>query len=317
MARFAMMRAVQAVPTLLLITMVSFLLMHIIPGGPAEAMLGNKATPQLIAQINRSLGLNKPLYVQYGVWFEHLLTGNLGYSYSYHASVMSLIALNLPHTLLLVVTAIAISHVLAIVLGVYQSARRNSFWDHVVTVATYFTYSMPTFWLGVVLIAVFAVQLGWLPTSGLANMFASQPSFLSYLRHLTLPALTLILVTVAGWSRYMRSAMIETLVQDYIRTARAKGLSEARILYRHALRNALLPLITLAGMSLPFLFSGALIIEMIFDYPGMGLLFWNAAQSRDYPVLLGIVVIIGVLTVLGNFVADVLYAVADPRIRYS
>lgn len=317
MARYAAQRAIQAIPTLLLITVVSFVLMHIIPGGPAEAMLGNKATPELIARINRSLGLNKPLYVQYWVWLQHLVTGNLGYSYSYHQSVLSLIELNLPRTLLLVVTAIVISHVVAILVGVYQSAHRSGVWDHVITVITYFTYSMPTFWLGILLLGWFAVRLGWLPTGGLSNILIAHPGFLSYVRHLILPALTLILVTVAGWSRYMRSSMIETLVEDYVRTARAKGASEARVLFRHALRNALLPLITLAGMSLPLLFSGALIIEMIFDYPGMGLLFWDAAQARDYPVLLGIVVVVGFLTVLGNFLADILYGIVDPRIQYN
>ncbi len=317
MLRYVLNRVLQAVPTLIGITVISFLLMHIVPGGPAVVMLGDRATPQLIAQINRSLGLDKPLYVQYGLWIWNLLHGNLGYAYSYHQTVMSLIALNLPRTLLLVVTAITISHLLSIALGVFQAVRRGQAGDHVVTAVVYFLYAMPTFWLGMVLVSVFAVWLNWLPTGGIANPLELHPPAISYIRHMVLPSAVLILGTIPGWSRYVRSSMTETLVQDYIRTARAKGLSEWWVLIRHALKNSLLPLITLAGMSLPALFSGALIVEMIFNYPGMGLLFWNAAQNRDYPVLLGIVTLVGVLTILGNLLADLLYGVVDPRIKYE
>jgi peptide/nickel transport system permease protein len=185
------------------------------------------------------------------------------------------------------------------------------------TALLYFLYAMPTFWLGVLMVSIFSITLGWFPSGGLYNPLLTQPTIGSYVDHLILPASVLVIGSVAGWGRYMRSSMSETLVQDYIRTARAKGLSERAILVRHALKNSLLPLITLMGMSLPGLFSGALIIEIIFDYPGMGLLFWNAAQQRDYPILLGIVIMVGVLTILGNLLADLLYAVVDPRIQYQ
>ncbi|QSO47237.1 ABC transporter permease [Alicyclobacillus mengziensis] len=317
MIRFIAYRVLQAVPTLVGITLVSFLLLHIVPGGPATVMLGDRATPQLIAQINQSLGLNKPLYVQYWIWLVKLLHGNLGYAYSYHQTVSSLIAVNLPRTLALVVTAIILSHLFAILIGVFQAVRRDSAADHTLTVITYLLYSMPTFWLGMIVISIFAIGLNLLPAGGLSNPFATNPTFGDYLRHMILPAAVLVATTIPNWSRYVRSRMMETLVQDYIRTAHAKGLRNRTILVRHALKNSLLPLITLAGMSLPALFSGALIIEMIFNYPGMGLLFWNAAQARDYPVLLGIVVMVGVLTILGNLLADIIYGVVDPRVKYE
>lgn len=299
------------------ITALSFLLMHIIPGGPAVVMLGDKATPQLIAQINRSLGLDKPLYVQYAIWLWHLLHGNFGYSYTYHQNVISLIVENLPRTLILVVVAITLSHIVAIGLGVIQAIRREKIVDNLITIVVYFLYSMPTFWLGMILISIFSINLHWLPSGGVANSPEQNPTLLSELDHIVLPGVVLILVTIPGWSRYLRSSMIETLIQDYIRTAHAKGLKRSQVLLKHALRNSLLPLVTLAGMSVPSLFSGALIIEMIFNYPGMGLLFWNAAQNRDYPILLGIVTLVGVMTIVGNLLADCVYSVLDPRIKYS
>ncbi len=317
MLKYALARVVQALPTLLLLSIVSFVLIHVVPGGPAVVMLGNKATPALIAQINRSLGLNKPLWIQYVIWLGQLLRGHLGYAYTYHQSVTSLILVNLPRTLILVVTAIAISHVVAIIIGIYQAVHRDRPVDHVLSALLYFLYAMPTFWLGVLMVSTFSINLGWFPSGGLYNPLLSHPTVGSYVDHLILPASVLIIGSVAGWGRYMRSSMAETLVQDYIRTARAKGLSEKAVLIHHALKNSLLPLITLVGMSLPSLFSGALIIEIIFDYPGMGLLFWNAAQERDYPILLGIVIMVGVLTILGNLLADILYAVVDPRIQYQ
>lgn len=310
-------RFVQAIPTMIALTLLSFVLVHIVPGGPAQVMLGNNATPQLIAQINRSLGLDKPLSVQYVIWLGGLLHGNLGYAYSYHQTVFSLIGENLPRTLVLVVSAIVVSHLIAIAIGVGQAFWRGSAADHVVTALTYFLYTMPTFWFGIIVVSVFAIDLRWFPSGGFSSPYATHVTFGSYIDHMVLPASVLVAGTVAGWSRYMRTAMINQLEQDYIRTARSKGLSEFVVLFKHALRNSIIPLVTLVGLSLPALFSGALIIEMIFNYPGMGLLFWNAAQQRDYPVLMGIVTMVGFLTILGNLLADVLYIVVDPRVHYS
>lgn len=314
-ARLAGQRVLQAIPTLLLITVISFILLHVAPGGPAQIMLGDRATPALVRQINHSLGLDKPLYQQYGIWIWQYLHGNFGYSYAYHQSVISLIGQNLPHTLILVLSAIILSHVLAIIVGSLQAYWRNSVGDHLATAVIYFLYAMPPFWLGLVLISIFAVRFRLLPSGGFSDTLSTTPSLGSILIHLILPATTLLLVTVAGWSRYMRASMSRVLIEDYVRTARSKGAGEGRVVVRHALKNAMLPLITLGGFSIPALFSGALVIEVIFNYPGMGLLFWNAANQRDYPVLLGIIVIVGFLTVLGNLLADLLYAWADPRIN--
>lgn len=314
-ARYVLRRGLQAIPTMFLITVASFILLHVAPGGPAEIMLGDRATPALVQQINHSLGLDRPLYVQYAIWLWQYLHGNFGYSYDYHQSVISLIGQNLPHTLILVLSAIVLSHVLAIIVGAAQAYWRNSVADHVATAIVYILYAMPTFWLGLVLVSIFAIRFGWLPAGGFSDTASVSPDAGSVLSHLVLPALTLLLVTVAGWSRYMRASMSRVLVEDYIRTARGKGGSEKHVVGIHALKNAILPLITLGGFSVPALFSGALVIEVIFNYPGMGLLFWNAANQRDYPVLLGIIVIVGLLTVLGNLVADLLYGWADPRIK--
>jgi peptide/nickel transport system permease protein len=317
MGHVILRRVVQAIPTLLFLTMFSFGLMHVVPGGPAVIMLGNNATPQLIAEINRSLGLDKPLYLQYLIWMGQLLHGNLGYAYTYHQSVTSLILENLPRTLILVLVAIVISHLVSIWLGVVQAVHQSSPLDHAITTTTYIFYCMPVFWLGLLMVAVFAVNLRWFPAGGVTNPLLTQPSLGSYIYHMVLPVIVLVIGTVAGWTRYLRGSMVDTLSQDYIRTARAKGLAEPRVLYVHALRNSVIPLITLVGLSLPGLFSGALIIEMIFNYPGMGLLFWDSAQQRDYPVLMAIVLMVGVLTIVGNLLADILYAIVDPRIRHS
>lgn len=317
MLRMVLQRMLQSIPTLVALTILSFILLHIVPGGPAQVMLGNNATPQLIAQINRSLGLDKPISVQYLIWIGGLLHGNLGYAYSYHQTVVSLIAENLPRTLVLVVTAVIVSHLIAIAIGVGQAVWRGSLVDHLMTSVTYILYTMPTFWFGIIIVSIFAIDLHWFPSGGFASPGVTTVSFGTYVSHLFLPASVLVMGTVAGWSRFMRTSMINQLEQDYIRTARAKGLPEFFVLFKHALRNSIIPLVTLVGLSLPALFSGALIIEMIFNYPGMGLLFWNAAQQRDYPVLMGIVVMIGFITIMGNLLADILYIVVDPRVHYS
>ncbi|MCL4319015.1 MAG: ABC transporter permease, partial [Firmicutes bacterium] len=199
MLKYALARVVQALPTLLLLSIVSFVLIHVVPGGPAVVMLGNKATPALIAQINRSLGLNKPLWIQYVIWLGQLLRGHLGYAYTYHQSVTSLILVNLPRTLILVVTAIAISHVVAIIIGIYQAVHRDRPVDHVLSALLYFLYAMPTFWLGVLMVSTFSINLGWFPSGGLYNPLLSHPTVGSYVDHLILPASVLIIGSVAGW----------------------------------------------------------------------------------------------------------------------
>lgn len=317
MARYILYRLIQAIPALIGVTIIGFFLVHLVPGGPAQAMLGAKATPAKIAEIDRIYGLNKPIFVQYLVWMGQVLHGNLGQSYFYNQSVWSLILINMPRTLAIVGISIVLAHIGSVILGSLQAYYKNTWFDHITTTVTYFFYAMPLFWLGILMVMVFSVHFNWFPSGGLSNPLNPNPGFGSWVAHTTLPIATLVIGTIAGWEQYMRTSMDETLVQDYIRTARSKGTGEVRVVMVHALRNSILPLITLLGFSLPNLISGALFVEVVFNYPGMGLLFWNAALQRDYPIILGVVVITGVLTILGNLLADLLYGIIDPRISYS
>ena len=317
MARYILARVLQAIPAMIGISIIGFFLIHIVPGGPAQAMLGPKATPARVAEINQQFGLNKPLVEQYFIWMAQLIHGNLGQSYFYDQSVWSLLKINMPRTLEIVGIGTLLAHIVSVILGSLQAYYKNSWFDHLTTAATYFFYAMPFFWLAMIMIMIFSITLGWFPSGGLSNPLNSHPGFGSWLSHSTLPIVTLVIGIVAGWAQYMRTSMDETLVQDYIRTARSKGVPEFRVVMVHALRNSILPLITLLGFALPYLLSGALFIEAVFNYPGMGLLFWNAAVQRDYPVVLAITILSGVLTIIGNLIADLLYGLIDPRISYN
>jgi len=317
MSRYIARRILEAIPSLLGVSIVSFIMLHIVPGNPVRLLLGQRWTPYRAAILSRNLGLNKPLYQQYLIWLWNALHGNFEYSYVYEKPVFTLIWQALPHTLILVALAIMVAHICAVIIGTIQAYWANSWFDQVMTVILYFFYAMPSFWIAIIVIELFAISLGWFPSGGITNPANPDPGLWSYVYHLILPAMTLIITTLAGWARYMRSSMRETLVQDYVRTARSKGAGELRVLFIHALRNSILPLITLFGLSLPALFGGALVIEEIFNYPGMGLLYWNAANDRDYPVLLAIIVFLGTITILGNLVADLLYGLVDPRISYN
>lgn len=313
--RYVGRRFLSAIPTLFGLTLVGFLLVHLVPGGPVEAMLGPHATPSTIRAVDRLYGLDAPLPIQYAKWLWQVIHLNLGSSYVYNQPVTLLIAENIPRTLSVLGLAILCSLLFSLGLGTWQAYRAHGWADHLCTALSYFFYSMPIFWLAMLLLIEFALERNWLPAGGIASPLATQGGFTEWAVHLVLPVGTIVIATLAGWSRYMRSAVLEALAQDYVRTARAKGLSEARVLWRHALRNALLPVVTLLGFSLPNLFSGALLVEMVFNYPGLGLLFYNAAVDRDYPVVLGGVLVVGLMTILGNLLADVLYTLVDPRIR--
>jgi peptide/nickel transport system permease protein len=308
-------RVVQSVIVLIGVTIIVFILLQLLPGGPARALLGPRATALQVHEFNVQNGYNKPFWIQYGDYISHLLQGNLGYSIHYNQTVNSLLAQDLPKSVLLVGLSYVVSVAIAIPLGILQAVRRNRPIDYTLTGASFIGYSMPVFWLGILLILVFAVNLHALPPEGPQG--ATIQAVLAQPLGLVLPVATLSIVTVAQFSRFMRSAAIDNLVQDYIRTARANGLSTRAVLFRHLLRNSLIPIITLIGLSLPATLSGAVITESVFNYPGMGLLLWTAATVRDYPVLLGFTVVVGAATVAGSLLADVLYAVADPRVRYA
>ncbi|HUC22791.1 MAG TPA: ABC transporter permease [Streptosporangiaceae bacterium] len=315
MAAYLARRVVQALFVVLGVTIIVFILLQLLPGGPARALLGPRATGLQLHEFIVANGYNKPVWQQYADYIDHLVHGNLGYSYHYNQTVNSLLAQDLPKSVLLVGLSYVVSLLIAIPVGILQAVRRNKPVDYALTGVSFVGYSMPVFWLGILLVLIFAVNLHLLPPE--APQGTSIGAVLSQPAGLILPVATLAIVTVAQFSRFMRSSAIENLVQDYIRTARSNGLSELAILFRHLLRNSLIPIITLIGLSLPAVLSGAVITESVFNYPGMGLLLWNSATVRDYPVLLGFTVVVGVATVAGSLLADVLYAVVDPRVRYS
>jgi peptide/nickel transport system permease protein len=313
-AAYVIRRLVQAVVVIFGVTIIVFIVVHLLPGG-SRALLGAKATPQQIHLFARQNGYDQPIFVQYVQYLGRLLRGNLGYSYHYNQSVVSLLGQNLPKSALLVGLAYAVALAVGVPLGLLQAVRRNRFSDYLLTGVSFIGYSMPVFWLGILLILGFAVGLHIFPAEGPQG--ATVGAVLSQSTALVLPVVTLAIVNIALFSRYMRSSAVETLVQEYVRTARAKGATEIRIVFHHVLRNSLLPMISLIGLGLPSALSGAVVVESVFNYPGMGLLLWNAATTHDYPLLLGFTVVVAAATVIGSLIADLLYAVADPRVRYA
>jgi peptide/nickel transport system permease protein len=266
-----------------------------------------------LARIAHQMGLDRPLPLQYWEWVRRMLSGDWGHSYRDNQPVLTVIGGHLPATFELMISSTLIAVLLGTWVGVLGALRRYSLFDYLATVGAMVALSIPTFWFGLVVIYAFSVELAWLPVGGMYTI--GNGSFIDYLHHLIAPALVLALVTVAIWSRYMRSSMLEVIGQDYIRTAVAKGLPRRVVVIRHALRNALLPMITLAGLQLPTLLGGALVTETIFTWPGMGRLFLDSIGYRDYPVIMGLLMFTALLVLLGNLGADLLYAVYDPRIR--
>lgn len=315
MTRFLLYRLLHSIVVVVGVTIIVFLLLHHLPGGPARAILGAKATPVNIAAFNKEYGLDHPLPEQYLSYVGQLLRGNLGYSYKLNISVDSLLSLDLPKTVFLVGISFLIAVVIAIPIGIAQAIRRNRALDHGITGVSFLLYSMPTFWLALLMIDILSARLHVFPPEAPQGTTLGQ--VLTDPLALVLPVLTLVLINFALFSRYMRASAIESLAQDYIKVARSKGLPEYKILWSHVLRNSTLPIVTLLGMTLPWLFTAGLVIEQIFNYPGTGLLFFTSAQSQDYPVELGITIVIAVATVAGNLLADIAYAMLDPRIRYS
>jgi peptide/nickel transport system permease protein len=315
MLQFLVRRIGQGAGVLIGLSAITFVLLHLLPGGPARALLGTKATPATVAALTRSLGLAQPLPVQYLQWLSRLAHGNLGISYQQNEQVSTLLLQRIPPTLYLVGSAVVISLAVAVPLGIYQATHRNRLGDYLGTLVALVGYSVPVFWFGLTLIIIFSIRLNWFPSGGIVGSQDSLGNIGDRIQHLILPVTMLSFAFVATWSRYIRSSMLDVLLQDYVRMADAKGASRMRVLFRHALPNALISTVTLVGTSLPFIFSGSLVAEVVFNYQGMGLLFWNAAQSQDFPVLMGTVIILGAATVVGNLLADTLNAVIDPRIR--
>ena len=315
MTGFLIRRVLQALLVIFLVTVFTLFLVHLFPGGPIRSLLGPRATPEQVAHYNQLYGFDQPFYVQYIKWLGQLVHGNLGFSTKLNQSVTSLLAQDLPKTIILVSLGLVVSLLFGIPLGLYQAVKRYTVGDYVLTGVSFLGYATPTFFVGLLLIQWFAINIPLFPP--FAPQGTTVAEILSQPRALVLPVAAYSFVLYALWSRYMRSSVMDNLVQDYVRTARAKGASERRVLWVHVFRNSLISIVTLLGLSLPTLVGGAIFIEVVFNYPGMGLAFYNAALNVDYQVLLGFTLVATLATVVGNILADVGYAVLDPRVRYS
>lgn len=325
MLRFAGRRLLQAIPLLLGIVTLTFVILHLAPGDPTAIYFNPNIPPDVLDRMRASMGLDRPLHVQYVSWIRAFFTGDFGYSYTNFRPVAAVLGDALPNTLILGGVSLVVIFVVGCAVGTVQAVRQYSFSDTILTVSSLAIYSMPGFWLGLMLVLMVSSpwwpDLLWLPVSG---MKSADHAFLSPLgrladisRHLVLPVIALGLASAAGISRYMRGEMLEVIQQDYIRTARAKGLRESRVLLKHALRNALIPIVSLLGLFLPLLIGGSVVIEVVFAWPGMGRTLFDAILARDYPVVMASTFLFGVLVVVGNLLADLLYAAVDPRIRYD
>jgi len=312
------------VPLLVGITIVCFVVIHLAPGSPTDLQtdLNPRVSAEAKARLQSMYDLDKPLYKQYLLWVGKLATLDLGQSFSTdHRPVIDKILERIPITIIINILSMILIILVAIPIGVLSAVRQNSLFDKVTAVFVFIGFAVPTFWLALLLMILFGVHLSWLPISGIRSLnYEYLPPFAAFIdlvKHLILPVLLSAFGGLAGLSRYMRSNMLEVIRQDYITTARAKGLSERVVIYKHALRNALLPVITILGLSVPGLIGGSVIFETIFAIPGMGQLFYMSVMSRDYPVVMGILFIGAILTLIGNLIADLSYAVADPRIRIA
>ncbi|MCK5931968.1 MAG: ABC transporter permease [Fulvimarina manganoxydans] len=316
MPGFLLKRLLQSLVLLLIVSVIGFVVLNLLPGGPlAQFGLDSSITQNDLDRLREQLGLNRPLYVQYFDWAWRLLQGDWGHSFRDGAPVLEVIARHLWATFLLMGSSTIIAVSIGAWIGIRSATHRGSTFDYAATVGAMIALSIPTFWFGLVGIYVFSLKLGWLPAG---NMYTiGDETVLDYLHHLILPSIVLALVHVAIWSRYMRSATLDVMNQDFVKTARAKGLSERRILMKHVVGNALLPMVTLAGIQLPSVLTGALVTETVFTWPGMGRLFLDSLGYSDYPVVMGLLMFSAILVIASNLIADIAVALIDPRIRLA
>lgn len=316
LARMFSRLGASALSIVILVT-ITFVLVHLTPGGPAYSILGMKASPQAVAALNARLGLDVPVWKQYLVWWLHLFQGDLGFSFLLHQSVGGLLLSFEANTILLYALATVLSTIFAILIGLAHGATYLRTPGKILGGLELAFYSVPSFFVATLLVLVFAIQFRLLPASGMSDIRYAHPPLSSYALHLILPVATVSIVTVAGLSRYFAQSVHEELSRDYVRTARAKGLNNRQILFGHVMRNALRPLVTVLGLSFPSIFAGGVVIETVFSYPGLGWLLWRSALSQDYPVLIAIVLLLGVLTVIGNLLADLVNGLLDPRASFG
>ena len=324
MIKYLIKRVLFMIPLLLGITVICFFVMRLAPGSPTDlqTQMNPKASAEMKERLMSMYELDKPIYIQYGSWLKKLSRGDLGTSFSSdHRPVADKIMERLPITIMINFLSLIIIIAVAVPIGVLSAVHQDSIFDKVTAVLVFIGFAVPTFWLALLMMIFFGIHLGWLPISGLRSLnyeyLSAWGQLADLVKHLILPVFISAFGGLAGLSRYMRANMLEVIRQDYILTARAKGLSERQVIYKHALRNALLPAITILGLSIPGLIGGSVIFETIFAIPGMGQLFYLSVMARDYPTVMGILLIGAILTLVGNLIADVSYAVADPRIRIS
>lgn len=323
MIYYILKRLLNMIPLLIGITLITFLVMQLTPGKPSDRLtdLNVKISAEAKEQLIKLYGLDKPWYVQYGQWLKRIVRLDFGKSFRDDRPVIRKIAERLPWTILLNILTMGFIFIVASLIGIFSAVRQNTLFDKGMTVFVFVGFSTPSFWFGLLLMILFGLKLGWFPISGVYSLNFDELSFFGKIidvaHHLVLPVVTLSLLGLASLSRYMRSSMLEVIRQQYIAAARARGLSERTVIFKHALRNALLPIITILGLSVPDIIGGSVIIETIFAYPGIGRLGYDAIMARDYPVVMGILTIVAFLTLFGNLLADIMYAWVDPRIRYK
>ncbi len=313
MGSYVVVRLAQSIVLILFVSMLTFGLIHSAPGGPA-ILLAPEMTKEQIKAAEKSLGLDQPLPIQYGRWLSNVAQGNLGNSYTQGLPVVTLVGKRLPETIELVFTGLLIAVIVGILIGIVSAMKQYSIVDHLATGFSFFGMSVPVFWLGLMLIILFSINLQWLPSAG-AYTLGAPASLQDRLSHLVLPAIVLATANLAQIARYTRSSMLEVLNADYLRTARAKGLKERVVMVRHALRNALIPIVTVVALMVPRLVSGVAITESVFAWPGMGQLAVDSAIQRDYPVVMGITLLVSLLVVVTNFLTDLSYLFLDPRVK--
>jgi peptide/nickel transport system permease protein len=316
---YILKRILISIPLIIGLATVTFFIIHMAPGDPMALYRNPDISPEVMELMRKNLGLDQPLHIQYVKWLGSIARGNFGVSFTAHRPVLDILREAIPNTLQLTLLALLMNLIVGIVIGVISAIKQYTYVDHSITVSALFIYSMPSFWLGLMLILLFSLLLGWLPASQMqsinADLFGFWHRLWDRFTHLIMPVLVLGIATAAGTARFMRGSLLEVIRQDYIRTARAKGLSERVVVFKHGLRNALIPIITLTGLYLPFLLGGSVITETIFAWPGMGRVAVGAIFARDYPVVLAVNLIAAVMVVMGNLLADITYSILDPRIR--
>jgi peptide/nickel transport system permease protein len=314
MTEYLIRRSLQSVLVIFLVTIVTFALIHLAPGGPFAVLLPKGQSQEVLQQQAHEMGLDLPLPLQYLHWLGDLLQGNFGYTFKNHLPVGQILWPTLANTMILMGSAWILSLLIAIPWGIYNSTRPYGISDNLAAIIAYVGFAMPAFWFGILLQELFSLKLNWLPLSDMHTM-GKEGQIGDLIAHMILPVTVLSLVFLAGYTKFARSSMMEVLRLDFVRTARAKGAPERRVIFRHALRNALIPIITILGLDLPNLVSGAALTETVFNWPGMGRMFVDMALAREYSVLMAITLVSSVMVVLGNFLADILYAVVDPRVQ--